>query len=97
VTRTAQNEVVLELDRDYPCYYLAQKLCEQRIQDGLRKVKRHYMLEQAGVDQRGWFTFQACKLLSWLGCLMVAVGRRLERHAMPPVAPSAWLPRASGA
>jgi len=80
-----------------PNYYLAQRLAEQRLRDCQRKAEMRRMLQQAGVDQRGWLALGACKLLSGLGCLLVALGRWLERVARSPVAPSAGLPRVSSA
>jgi len=80
-----------------PNYYLAQRLSEQRLQDCLRKAEKQRMLRSAGIDQRGWFALQGCRLLSGLGCLLVALGRRLERVARSPVAPPASLPKTSGA
>jgi hypothetical protein len=80
-----------------PNYYLAQKLSEQRLQDCMRQSEVRSQLERAGVDQRGWFHIQACRLLSGLGCRLVALGRWLERVASPPVPSRAGLPRPSGA
>jgi hypothetical protein len=80
-----------------PNYYLAQRLAEQRMRDCQRKAEMHCMLRQAGVDERGWLALGACKLLSGLGWLLVALGRWLERVARSPVAPSAGLPRVSSA
>jgi len=78
-----------------PNYYLAQRFAEQRLRDCQRKAEMHCMLRQAGVDQRGWLALGACKLLSGLGWLLVALGRWLERVARSPVAPSAGFPRVS--
>jgi hypothetical protein len=78
-----------------PNYYLAQRLAEQRMRDCQRKAEMRRMLQQAGVDQQGWLAFHVCKLLSGLGWLLVALGRRLERVARSPVVPSAALPRVS--
>ncbi len=80
-----------------PNYYLAQRLAEQRLRDCQRKAEMRHMLQRAGVDQRGWLGFHACKPLSGLGWLLVALGRRLERVARSPVAPSAGFPRVSKA
>ena len=80
-----------------PNYYLAQRLAEQRLRDCQRKAEMRRMLQQTSVDQRGWLALHACNLLSGLGCLLVALGRRLKRVATSPVAPSAGLPRVSKA
>jgi hypothetical protein len=80
-----------------PNYYLAQRLSEQRLQECTRQAEMRCLLEREGVDQRGWFHFQACRLVSGLGCLLVAMGRWLERVASPPVASPAGLPKTSGA
>jgi hypothetical protein len=80
-----------------PNYYLAQRLSEQRLQECTRQAEMRCLLERAGVDQRGWFHLQACRLASGLGCRLVALGRWLERVASPPVPSRARLPKASGA
>jgi hypothetical protein len=80
-----------------PNYYSSYLLAQQKVEDCAQRAERRRMLRQAGVDQRGWLALGACKLLSRVGCLLVALGRRLERAARPPMAPSARLPRVSGA
>ena len=80
-----------------PSYYLTQRLFEQRVRDCERKSESYRILQQAGVDHRGWLATGACALLSRLGCLLVALGRRLERTANSSVSSPARLPGASGA
>jgi len=66
-------------------YYLDYNLdvivaTEQR-QDRLQAAQTKLLLEQAGVDQRGWLTRQMCELVCGMGRLMIAVGQMLVLRA----------------
>ena len=43
------------------------------------------VLRQAGLAQPGWVSCQVCRLLSHLGHLLVVLGKRLQRYAMPAI------------
>lgn len=78
-------------------YEIARRMAEERIRDHLREAEIHRLLRQAGLDQRAWLPRQACRLLSRLGHLLVALGQRLERYEVPSGTSCRQLPRASEA
>jgi hypothetical protein len=81
-----------------PNYYMAQRLHEAHEWECERKAARRLLLEQAGVDRRSWLEAKACAVLAKVGCLLVALGRKMERLAPAPASsPARRLPGASGA
>lgn len=76
-----------------PNEYLTLKLAAQRSRECTERAERAYRLRQACVDQRGWIAMGLCRVVSALGCLLVALGKRLESVNSPSVA----APRASSA
>lgn len=63
-------------------YALAKRIADMRVEEALRWAETHRLLREAGIDQRGWLSRQACWLLGQLGHLLVALGRRLERYGL---------------
>ena len=76
-----------------PNEYLTLKLAAQRSRECSERAERAYKLRQACIDQRGWIQMTLCKAVSAIGCLLVALGKRLESVNRPSVA----APRASNA
>jgi hypothetical protein len=58
--------------------YLAQRLHNHRLRNDTCRAERERVLREAGVDQRGWVAYLACKLLRGMGSLLVALGHRLQ-------------------
>jgi len=80
-----------------PNDYLALRLHNERLRTDVRRLERERVLREAGVDQRGWVTFLACKLLRGMGCLLVAVGRRLQLVDRSPATSPVRMAKVSGA
>lgn len=76
-----------------PSDYMVLQHAEQRSRELSQRAERAQMLRQACVDRRGWFELALCKLVSAVGCQLVALGRRMERVDRPSMA----APRASSA
>jgi hypothetical protein len=76
-----------------PSEYLTLKLTAQRSRECTERAKRTYRLRKARIDQRGWIEMGLCRVVSAIGCLLVALGKRLESANRPSVA----APRASNA
>ena len=76
--------------------YKAERVAEEQSKDRLREAATRRMLRQAGLVQPGWVSCQVCRLLSHLGHLLVVLGKRLQRYAMPAI-PSAEQQRTSEA
>jgi hypothetical protein len=69
-------------------YYLDAMMAKEQRQDRLQAAQTKLLLEQAGVDQRGWLTRQMCGLVCGTGRLMIAVGERLICRATSPITAS---------
>lgn len=76
--------------------FLAEAIERERMEEFRREAEKRRLLREAGVDTRLWLIRQICRLLNRLGYLLVVLGRRLERMATPPVAPT-MKRRANGA
>lgn len=61
-------------------YDMAKRLMEERVRAHQRKVEIRHLLQQIDGRRRGWFSCQACRLLSGLGDTLVALGRRLQQY-----------------
>ena len=68
--------------------YKAERVAEEQAKDRLQEAATRRMLRQAGLEQPGWLSCQVCRLLSHLGQLLVVLGQRLQRYAVPTL-PSA--------
>jgi len=74
-----------------PNDYLAQRLHNDRLRTDVRRLEQERVLREAGVDRRGWVAFLTCKLLRGLGCLLVALGHRLQLVDPSPATSPVWM------
>ena len=81
----------------FPNDYLAQRLHNDRLRNDVCRAETQRVLREAGIDQRGWVAFVLCRLLRGLGCLLVALGQRLQLVDGPPATSPVRMARASGA
>ena len=63
----------------------AQYTCEEIRKDQLLDAQRERELREAGVDSRGWVSFQACRMLCSLGHRLVILGQWMERRFGAPI------------
>jgi len=66
--------------------YVGRYIAEQRVRAGIREAEIRCLLREAGPKRQRWLSCWARRLLGHLGHLLVSVGKRLERYAVPPVA-----------
>lgn len=76
-----------------PSDYMVMQRVEQRSRELSQQAERRLMARRAGLDERGRIEKGLCRLVSALGCLLVAIGKRLEAVNRPSLA----APRASNA
>jgi hypothetical protein len=81
----------------FPSPDVAQRIMEERARDGLRKAETRRLLLEAGIDRRGRLSRWTYRLVAGLGCLLVSLGRRLQRLEESPRPAPGPARRTSGA
>ena len=81
----------------FPNDYLVQRLHNDRLRNDVCRAETERVLREAGVDRRGWVAFLLCRLLRGLGCLLVALGHRMQVVDGPPAASPVRVAKVSGA
>jgi len=66
---------------------LAQRIVTAQIEDRMRRLETRRLLREAGIDSRGWLSRRGSWVLCQLGCLLVALGRRLQQCDLPQALP----------
>ena len=69
-------------------YYLDASVVSEQRRDRLEAAETKLMLQQSGVNQRGWLVRQMCALVCGTGRLMIAVGEMLVVRTTGSIAAS---------
>jgi hypothetical protein len=69
-------------------YYLDASVVSEQRHDRLEAAETKLMLQQSGVNQRGWLVRQLCALVCGAGRLMIAVGQMLVVRTTGSIAAS---------
>lgn len=72
---------------DFSDLYTAERLMEMRVKEALEQAEVRRLLREAGVRQQGFLQRQSRWLVSWIGCLLMALGQWLLNYALPQSAP----------
>ncbi len=71
----------------YRDLHIAEVTMHQVVAEAAQRARMRAMLQQAGVEPRGWTSRQLRSLAARLGHLRVALSRRLKRYGVSPALP----------
>jgi hypothetical protein len=62
---------------------MVERVMKERRREALETAERYRLLCRSGLHRQGWLSRQVCRLLCWVGRLLVETGQRLERYGLP--------------